>query len=100
MNSYIIDIRTLKSNLFLSSLTKGFAFTPDFTLESEMYIGVENLDRGAVYTTGLAEDGMLFIGTTTLGILHNGFSGGLSLQIIPEGPLHNDVFTIDSSKYR
>src|SRR5690625_722038 len=95
-NSDIIDFRASKTNLFLSSLTKGFAFTPDFTLESEMYIGVENLDRGAVYTTGLAEDGMFFIGTTTLGILHNGFSGGLSLQILPEGPLHNDVFTVDA----
>lgn len=94
--SDIIDFRTSRTNIVLTTLTKGYAFTPDFTLESEMYIGVENLDVDALYTVGTAEDGMFFMGTNSKGILHNGFSGGTNLQIIPDGPLHNNVFTVDA----
>ena len=92
--SNIIDFRASKTNLFLSTLNEGFAFTPNFTLESRVTISQDYPNTS--YTTGLAEDGMLFLGTNNVGIIHSGFSGGTSLQILPEGPLHNDVFTVDA----
>src|SRR5699024_5185695 len=93
-DSDIIDFRASKTNLFLSTHSEGFAFTPNFTLERNITISQDY--PNAIYTTGLAEDGMFFLGTNNAGILHNGFSGGTSLQILPEGPLHNDVFTVDA----
>src|SRR5699024_7790988 len=36
--SNIIDFRASKTNLFLSTLNEGFAFTPNFTLESRVTI--------------------------------------------------------------
>lgn len=95
-NSDIIDLRATKTNVVLTTLTNVYAYNPAFNLESEIYIGQENRNLGAYYTVGMAEDGMFFIGTNTLGILHNGFSGGSSLQIVPDGPLHNDVFSVDA----
>src|SRR5699024_9502249 len=95
-NSDIIDLRATKTNVVLTTITNVYAYTPEFNLESDIYIGQENRNLGAYYTVGLAEDGVFFIGTSTLGVLHNGFSGGTSLQILPEGPLHNDVFTVDA----
>ena len=93
-NNDIIGLRATKTNIIVTTLREVHAFTPEFDLESARFISAENLN--AVYTTGLAEDGMFFLGTNSAGVLHNGFSGGTSLQILPEGPLHNDVFSVDA----
>lgn len=90
----IVDVRASNTNLVLSTLTTAFAYSPDFIQESQMYVGQEYANT--LFTIGLAEDGVFFQGTSNAGILHNGFSGGTSLQIIPEGPLHNNVFTVDA----
>lgn len=93
-NNDIVDLRASNTNLVLTTLNRAYAYSPEFNLESEMYIDQEYLN--AVYTTGIAEDGVFFQGTSNAGVLHNGFSGANSLQIIPEGPLHNNVFAVDA----
>lgn len=90
----IVDLRASKTNLILAAEMKAYAYTSAFNLESE--IGIDQSYPDTSYTIGMAEDGMFFLGTSNAGILHNGFSGGSSLQIMPDGPLHNDVFTVDA----
>lgn len=88
----IVAMRASRTNLNITTATQAFAYSPNFQLEGQMNTGSYNTN----FTIGIAEDNMFFQGTALAGILHNGFSGGTSLQIIPEGPLHNNVFTVDA----
>ena len=88
----VIDMRATNSNLVVTSLNHATAYSADFQYESEIVTG----DYLTNFTVGLAEEGIFFVGTESAGILYNSFSGGIPLQILPEGPLHNDVFTVDA----
>lgn len=88
----IVVMRASRTNLNITTATQAFAYSPNFQLEGQMNTGSYSTN----FTIGIAQDNMFFQGTALAGILHNGFSGGTSLQIIPEGPLHNNVFTVDA----
>lgn len=88
----IVAMRASRTNLNITTATQAFAYSPNFQLEGQMNTGSYSTN----FTIGIAQDNMFFQGTALAGILHNGFSGGTSLQIIPEGPLHNNVFTVDA----
>lgn len=92
------DMKASKTHLVLTTLTQAYAYTPDFSLAGQMYIGQDNQ---TTYTTGIAEEGVFFQGTKNLGILHNSFSGNSNnhLSILPDGPLDNDVFTVDAHNH-
>lgn len=92
-NYDIIAFRASKTNLVLTTWSQAYAYTSDFVLESQMYIGNEYSTH---YTIGMAEDGMFFQGTAEAGVLHRGFTSGKNLQILPEGPMYNSVFTVDA----
>lgn len=94
--SDIIDFKASTTNLVVTTMTRSLIYSSDFVLESDNYIGQEYIDLDATFTTGVAEEGMSFSGTTTAGIIHSGITGGTKVQIFPEGPLHNNVFSVDA----
>lgn len=88
----MLGMKASKTHLNITTATQAFAFTPGFILAAQQKTGTYT----TIFTTGIAESGSFYLGTSTAGILHKSFSEANLIQVIPDGPLENEVFSIDA----
>ncbi|RPD96488.1 hypothetical protein EGM88_08965 [Aureibaculum marinum] len=98
--NYLEDnILQLKSSEnFLTATTQKSAYVYNNSL-SEQIITNTSLEYNYVLQSALADDNYIYLGTKTFGILRRSFSNVSEyIEIHPQGPISNDIFSITSEK--
>lgn len=83
-----------KTNLSLFDSNTLYIYNADFNLVTEYALNEFPSDIN--FSKVIAEEGVVYMGTDTQGMLINTFSGGQSFQVLPDGPLQNNVFSVDA----
>ncbi|OAB80380.1 type IX secretion system anionic LPS delivery protein PorZ [Cochleicola gelatinilyticus] len=94
-NAEILSFTEKNDVLVLSTLAAIRAYGPGFAIQGI----VNNTSSEFSFTiqTGYAFNDTFYIGTFDLGMLAIPFSNENSVQILPDGPLRNDSYSIDAS---
>lgn len=88
----VVRIKASKTHLNITTASSAYAFNKDFKLEGEL----DTKDFETSFTVGIAENTNFFQGTNSVGVLYSNFSGSSRSQLLPEGPLENNVFSVEA----
>lgn len=92
--SPVIDFRAFSGVLTITTNSSIHSFSEDYVLINEV---TSLFEYDYLLQAGYAFNNSFYLGTTDLGMLIVPFNVNQALQVLPEGPLYNQPFTIEAS---
>ena len=92
--SPVIDFRAFSGVLTITTNSSIHSFSEDYVLINEV---TSLFEYDYLLQAGYAFNNSFYLGTTDLGMLIVPFNVNRALQVLPEGPLYNQPFTIEAS---
>lgn len=92
----VLSMKASKTHLNITTATSAYAYSSNFNLEAELSNALYATD----FTIGIAENDNFFQGTAETGVLYGSFSDAKLSKILPEGPLDNNVFSVDAYNHK
>ena len=92
--SPVVDFRAFSGVLTITTKSSIHSFSDGYVLINEV---TSLFDYDYLLQTGYTFNNSFYLGTTDLGMLIVPFNVNRALQVLPEGPLYNQPFTIEAS---
>ena len=92
--SPVIDFRAFSGVLTITTNSSIHSFSEDYVLINEV---TSLFEYDYLLQAGYAFNNSFYLGTADLGMLIVPFNVNRALQVLPEGPLYNQPFTIEAS---
>ena len=92
--SPVVDFRAFSGVLTITTNSSIHSFSEDYVLINEV---TSLFEYDYLLQAGYAFNNSFYLGTTDLGMLIVPFNVNRALQVLPEGPLYNQPFTIEAS---
>lgn len=94
-NTEVRGISASETHIVLYTYNRVEAFDLNFQHLGTYSVGGTEFSSAA-FSSAWIQDGVYYIGTDKYGVLAKAFSGGQALQILPDGPLQNNVFAVEA----
>ena len=92
--SPVVDFRAFSGVLTITTKSSIHTFSEGYVLTNEV---TSLFEYDYLLQAGYAFNNSFYLGTTDLGMLIVPFNVNRALQVLPEGPLYNQPFTIEAS---
>ena len=92
--SPVVDFRAFSGVLTITTQSSIHSFSEGYVLTNEV---TSLFEYDYLLQAGYAFNNSFYLGTTDLGMLIVPFNVNQALQVLPEGPLYNQPFTIEAS---
>ena len=92
--SPVVDFRAFSGVLTITTQSSIHSFSEGYVLTNEV---TSLFEYDYLLQAGYAFNNSFYLGTTDLGMLIVPFNVNRTLQVLPEGPLYNQPFTIEAS---
>ena len=92
--SPVVDFRAFSGVLTITTKSSIHTFSEGYVLTNEV---TSLFEYDYLLQAGYAFNNSFYLGTTDLGMLIVPFNVNRTLQVLPEGPLYNQPFTIEAS---